>query len=151
MKGDAMDTSALSQGISHRLTFSGVLLLLLSLITGLAVPKFANPRMGLASHVEGMMSGILLTVLGGIWPKLRLGKKAMNAACLLSVYGAYATWLNPLLAAAWDAGGTMMPEASKGKKGTAVQETVISILAVSLVLAMLPAVFIVFWGLRTKS
>jgi hydroxylaminobenzene mutase len=145
-----MEMDKLAQGMSHRLTFSGVLLLLLGLITGLAVPKLANPRMGLASHVEGVMSGMLLTVLGLVWPKLRLGKQAMSAACLLSIYGAYANWANPLMAAAWDAGGTMMPGASGGRKGTAAQEAVISILAVSLVLALLPAVCIVLWGLRGK-
>jgi hypothetical protein len=42
----------------------------------------------------------------------------------------------------------MMPGASKGKKGTPIQEMVISIVAVSLVAALLPAVILVLWGLR---
>lgn len=146
-----MDIDTLKQISSHRLTFSGVLLMLFGLITGLAVPKLSNPRMGLASHVEGMMSGMLLALLGLIWPKLKLGEKAMNAVCILSIYGAYANWANPLLAAAWDAGGTMMPGASKGKKGTNTQETVISVLAVSMVLTLLTAVSVILWGLRRKA
>jgi hydroxylaminobenzene mutase len=148
MQGGAMNTAALGQTLSHRLTFSGVLLMLFGLLTGLAVPKFANPRMGLASHVEGVMGGMLLTVLGLIWPRLKLGPHAMKAGGLLAIYGAFANWINPLIAAAWDAGGSMMPGASKGKKGTAFQEAVIGALSVSLVLALLPAVVIVLWGLR---
>ena len=72
----------------------------------------------------------------------------MKAARWLAVYGAYANWANPFIAAAWDAGGSMMPGASKGKKGTPIQEMVISIVAVSLVAALLLAVSLVLWGLR---
>ena len=65
-----MDTVILRQMLSHRLTRSGVLLLLLGLLTGLFVPKFANPKMGLSSHVEGVMGGMMLIILGFVWPKL---------------------------------------------------------------------------------
>lgn len=143
-----MDMVMLRQLLSLRLMRSGSLLLLLGLLTGLFVPKLANPRMGLASHVEGVMSGMMLVILSYLFPQLRLGTTALKAAYGLSVYGAYANWINPLLAAAWDAGGSMMPGASKGKKGTPFQEMVISVVAVSLVAALLPAVFLVLWGLR---
>jgi hydroxylaminobenzene mutase len=146
-----MDTVLLREILSQRLTRSGVLLLMLGLLTGLFVPKFANPRMGLSSHVEGVMSGMMLIILGFIWPKLWLKPAAMKTAHWLAVYGAYANWVNPLIAAAWDAGGSMMPGASKGKKGTPTQEMVITILSVSLVLALLPAVFLVLWGLRRND
>jgi (hydroxyamino)benzene mutase len=143
-----MDTVILRQMLSYRLTRSGVLLLLLGLLTGLFVPKFRNPKMGLSSHVEGVMGGMMLIILGFIWPRLWLEPAAMKAAHCLAVYGAYANWANPLLAAVWDAGGSMMPGASKGKKGTPLQEMVISIVAISLVAALIPAVSLVLWGLR---
>jgi (hydroxyamino)benzene mutase len=145
-----MDTAILRQMLSHQLTRSGVLLLLLGLLTGLLVPKFKNPKMGLSSHVEGVMGGMMLVILGFLWPKLWLEPAALKAAHWLAVYGAYANWANPLIAAAWDAGGSMMPWASKGKKGTPIQEIVISIVAVSLVAALLPAVILVLWGLRRE-
>jgi (hydroxyamino)benzene mutase len=143
-----MDTFVVRQMLSHRLTSSGVLLMLLGLITGLFVPKLANPKMGLSSHVEGVMGGMMLVILGFVWPKLWLKPAALRAAHWLAVYGAYANWANPLIAAVWDAGGSMMPGASKGKKGTPIQEMIISIVAVSLVAALLPAVSLVLWGLR---
>jgi hydroxylaminobenzene mutase len=146
-----MDTVILRQILSHGLTRSGVLLLLLGLLTGLFVPKFKNPKMGLSSHVEGVMGGMMLVILGFVWPKLWLEPAALKAAHWLAVYGAYANWANPLIAAAWDAGGSMMPGASKGKKGTPIQEMVISIVAVSLVAALLPAVILVLWGLRRDA
>ena len=143
-----METIILRQVLSHRLTRSGVLLLLLGLLTGLVVPKFKNPKMGLSSHVEGVMGGMMLIILGFIWPRLWLEPSALKAAHWLAVYGAYANWANPLIAATWDAGGSMMPGASRGKKGTPMQEMVITIVAVSLVAALLLAVSLVLWGLR---
>jgi (hydroxyamino)benzene mutase len=114
----------------------------------LLIPVLANPRMGLTSHVEGIMSGMLLVVMGLIWPRLSLGSRAMTAASWLLIYGAYANWANPLLAAAWAAGGSMMPMASNGLKGTPVQEMIIGILSVSLALALLIGIPLVLWGLR---
>lgn len=146
-----MDTVIMKDAIAHRQVHSGILLLLLGLLTGLAVPKLANPKMGLASHVEGVMGGMLLALLGVLFPRLKLEMPALKAASRLAIYGAYVNWANPLLASVWDAGGSMMPGASNGKKGTALQEAVISAVAVSLVLALLPAVCIILWGLRRST
>jgi (hydroxyamino)benzene mutase len=143
-----MNASGLKQDLSKRLMRLGVLLILLSLLTGLLIPVLANPRMGLTSHVEGIMSGMLLVIMGLIWTRLSLGSGAMAAASWLLIYGAYANWANPLLAAAWAAGGSMMPMASNGLKGTPVQEIIIGILSVSLALALLIGIPLVLWGLR---
>ena len=144
-------TASMKQRISRRLLSLGVLLILLGFLSGLLIPILANPRMGLSSHVEGVMSGMLLILLGIIWPRLRLGDRAMKVTSLLLIYGAYANWANPLLAAAWAAGGSMMPMASMGLMGTPVQEMVIGILAVSLVLALLTGISLVLWGLRGED
>ncbi len=146
-----MDTASMKQRLSGRLISLGVLLLLVGLLSGLLVPILANPRMGLASHVEGVMSGMLLIIMGLIWPRLRLGNRAMMATSWLLIYGAYANWANPFLAAVWAAGGSMMPMASKGLKGTPLQELLISILAVSLVIALLTGICHVLWGLRGED
>ncbi|MCG6537095.1 MAG: hydrogenase [Syntrophales bacterium LBB04] len=143
-----MDTESMEQRLSRRLISLGVVLFLLGLVSGLLVPILANPRMGLSSHVEGVMNGMLLILMGIIWPRLHLGNRAMKAASWLLIYGAYANWANTLLAAAWAAGGSIMPMASHGLKGTPAQEMVISILAVSLALAMLTGICQVLWGLR---
>jgi (hydroxyamino)benzene mutase len=146
-----MDSASMKERISGRLQSLGVVLLLLGLVSGLLIPILANPRMGLSSHVEGVMSGMLLILMGIIWPRLRMGDRAMKVTSVLLIYGAYANWANPLLAAVWAAGGSMMPMASMGLKGTPAQEMIIGILAVSLVLALLTGICHVLWGLRGKD
>jgi len=54
----------LETGYAHRLLQFGYGLFLLGLLTGLGIPLLANPRMGLSSHLEGVMNGIFLIGLG---------------------------------------------------------------------------------------
>lgn len=143
-----MDVSALKDRHSHQLVRFGILLFLLGLVSGLMVPVLANPRMGLSSHLEGVMSGMFLVILGLIWPRMKLGPAALRATFFLALYGAFANWANTLLAAAWSAGGSFMPMASRGLKGTPLQETAIGFGATSLALAFLAACCLVLWGLR---
>jgi hydroxylaminobenzene mutase len=56
----------------NKLIFLGVGLFLLGLIVGLFVPMFANPLMALSSHIEGILNGIFLILLGLIWNKIDL-------------------------------------------------------------------------------
>ncbi len=135
--------------LSHNLIRLGVVLLLLGLVTGLAVQDLANPRMALASHMEGVMSGMLLMVMGLIWPRLSLGTGTMKAAFWLLAYGAFANWANPLLGAAWAAGSSMMPMAALGHRGTPVQEVIIGILSVTLALSLFAGTILVLLGLRS--
>ena len=53
----------------RQLLWHGILLFLLGLIVGFIEQKFANPRMGLAAHLEGLMNGTFLIALG------RFGRK----------------------------------------------------------------------------
>jgi hydroxylaminobenzene mutase len=43
--------------MQHLLLVLGLVLFLLGLLTGLAVPILKNPRMGVASHLQGMTNG----------------------------------------------------------------------------------------------
>ena len=58
--------------LNRRLMFHGTLLFILGLLTGFAEQHFANVRMGLAAHLEGLMNGIFLLALGAIWTQVRL-------------------------------------------------------------------------------
>lgn len=143
-----MDTVVIKQRFSRRLMRFGFLLFLLGLITGLFVQMLANPRMGLSSHLEGVLSGMFLVILGLVWPRLRLGRAAMTSTYWLALYGAFANWATTLVAAAWAAGASLMPMAALGHKGTPTQELIITFGASSLALAMLATSFLVLWGLR---
>jgi hypothetical protein len=50
--------------VHRRLMWHGMFLFLLGLVTGLVEQRFANVRMGLSAHLEGVMNGILLLALG---------------------------------------------------------------------------------------
>jgi hydroxylaminobenzene mutase len=136
------------QTTSRHLIRLGILLFFLGLIVGLIVPMLANPRMGLSSHLEGIMNGTFLVMLGLIWPRLRLSRLALTITFWLAVYGTYINWATTLAAAVLGAGASMMPMAALGHKGTPLQEAIINIGLVSLALTMLTTCIIVLWGLR---
>jgi len=143
-----MNDHAAKARTGRRLLRLGVLLFLLGLLTGLVVPMLANPRMGLSSHLEGVMNGIFLVVLGLLWPRLRLSRSASMIALCLALYGTYVNWATTLVAAAWGAGAPMMPIAGLDHQGTRLQEGVIAFGLVSLALAMIATCAVVLWGLR---
>lgn len=136
--------------LGRRLLQFGVALFLLGLLTGLAVPKMANPRMGLAAHVEGLMNGLFVLVLGLLWPRLQLSPRAITIAFWLAIYGSLANWLATLTAAVLPAGSALMPLAGAGHVGTPLQEAAIKGLLVSLSLAMITLCVLVIIGLRRQ-
>ena len=69
--------------VRHRLLWHGVLLILLSLLTGLLVPVLIIPRLGLSAHVGGLMNGMLLMLVGFLWPELALTRDQETLACAL--------------------------------------------------------------------
>jgi|ERR1035437_8593319 hydroxylaminobenzene mutase len=130
---------------SDRLLFLGILLFLFGLLIGLFIPMMTNPRMGLSSHLEGIMNGMFLVVLGLIWNNLLLNDKWLTSAFWLTLYGSFANFAVVSLAAISGA-GKMMPLAG-GKEGTSVIEGLISFLLISLSLAMIFVCLVVLTGL----
>jgi hydroxylaminobenzene mutase len=133
---------------SDRLLFLGTLLFLLGLLIGLFIPLFQNPRMGLSAHLEGLMNGLYLVVLGLIWTKLTLPPRWLTVTYWLTIYGAFAN-LTAVTVAAITGAGRMMPIAG-GQEGPFLIETLISFLLVSLSLAMIGAVSLVLVGLYRR-
>jgi (hydroxyamino)benzene mutase len=135
----------------HRLLQFGAALFLLGLLTGLFVPAAANPRMALAAHLEGLMNGLFLLVLGLIWPRLNLSDRTVTIAFWLAIYGSLANWVATFLAAIWPAGSALMPLAGQGHTGTQVQEAVLKVLLISLSVVMIGLCVVVLFGLRRQS
>jgi hydroxylaminobenzene mutase len=145
-----MSVRALDTTLGHRLLQLGILLFFIGLLTGFAVPVFTNPRMGLSSHLEGVMNGIFLVLLGLVWPKLSLSRIALKIVFWLAIYGTFANWTATLLAAFWGAGASM-PIAASGYQGSPMQEAIIDFLLFSLSLAMVAVCILVLWGLRVGA
>ncbi len=74
----------------RRLKWHGIVLFLVGLFTGFAETHFANVRMGLAAHLEGVMNGTFLLALGAAWPGIRLSARMQAIAFWTVLYGAYA-------------------------------------------------------------
>jgi len=140
-----MEISRHKKWHSDRLLFLGVLLFLFGLLIGLFIPMMINPRMGLAAHLEGVMNGVFLVVLGLIWHKLVLNDRWLSAAFWLTTYGSFANFVAVTIAAITGA-GKMMPIAG-GKEAASGVEGFISFLLISLALAMISVCIIVMAGL----
>src|SRR5258708_1211014 len=89
----------------RKLIWHGMFLFLLGLLTGFVETKFANPRMGLAAHLEGVMNGTFLIALGAVWMEVRLPLKVKATAYWSALYGAYVNWVATALGQAWGFGG----------------------------------------------
>lgn len=131
------------------LVFHGVVLFLLGLLTGLVEQRFANPRMGLAAHLEGLMNGIFLIALGAVWNEIRMSLRSTRIAFAGFLYGGYANWGFTTLAAIL---GTraMTPLSGAAQPGAGWAEAVITAGFVSVGIAMIGASIIVLLGFRQK-
>jgi (hydroxyamino)benzene mutase len=125
----------------------GLILFLLGLFVGFAVPALKNPRMALSSHLEGVLNGMFLVLLGLLWPHIHLPNAWGVTAVVLVVYAAYANWLATLLGAAWGAGGRLAPIATGDHVASAGKEHVITFLFLSLAVVIVVGVGIVIVGL----
>jgi len=140
-----MKNSRHNQLQSNWLLFFGVLLFLFGLLIGLSIPLMANPRMGLSAHLEGIMNGIFLIVLGIIWNKIAVSSKWLNYTYWLILYGSFANFIAVSIGAITGA-GKMMPIAG-GKDGAPMIEGLISFLLISLTLAMVVVCVVVLIGI----
>jgi hydroxylaminobenzene mutase len=125
----------------------GFVLVLLALLTGLGVPAFANPRLGLSAHTAGLLGGLFLVVLGAVWPAFALGPRAAAALWWCWAYAAYANWAASVLGAVTGA-SRMTPLAGAATHGGAGAELAVGALLVSLSLAALAGAGLAVWGLR---
>jgi len=130
---------------SDWLLIFGVLLFLFGLLIGLIIPMMANPRMGLTAHLEGVMNGMFLVILGLIWHRIAVNDNWLSYTFWLTVYGSFSNFVAVTLAAITGA-GKMMPIAG-GKEGPTLIEGLISFLLISLALAMIFVCVVVLTGL----
>ena len=134
---------------NRRLMFHGMCLFLLGLLTGFAEQHFANVRMGLAAHLEGLMNGTFLVALGAIWTHVRLSPSATAVAYWTALYGTYVNWLMTVLAAVFGT-AALSPITGAGHSGLAWQESFVTIGFISVGIAIVVSSVLVICGLRKK-
>ena len=140
----------MADGSNRRLMFHGMLLFLLGLLTGFAEQHFANVRMGLAAHLEGVMNGTFLVAVGAIWHYVRLSPKITTIAYWTLLYGSYMNWFMTMLAAIFGT-GALSPITAPGRSGLPWQESVVTAGLMSVGIAIVIASLLVLWGLRKEK
>ena len=123
----------------------GMFLFLLGLITGFLEQHFANVRMGLAAHLEGVMNGIFLLALGAIWTQVQLPRAAKGAAYWTALYSAYMNWLVRTLAAAFGT-AALSPITAAGHTGKPWQESLVTAGFMSVGLAIVACSLLLLLG-----
>ena len=135
---------------SRRLIWYGMFLFLLGLLTGFVEPKFANPRMGLAAHLEGVMNGIFLVALGAAWAHVRLSPGLSSTAYWTALYGTYANWAVTSLAAILGT-AALSPITGAGRGGRPWEEAIVTVGFLSVSIAIVACSILVLWGLRRSA
>lgn len=125
----------------------GFMLFLLGLLTGVAVYRLANPRMGVTAHLEGVTNGMFLVILGLAWTRLGgLSNRVQAVIFWTALVGAYSNWAFPLFSAVVGAG--FPPLAGAGFTTEPWQQPIFK---ASIALAVIPPVVctaLVVWALR---
>lgn len=138
------------EGANRRLMFHGMVLFVLGLFTGFAEQHFANVRMGLAAHLEGVMNGTFLVAIGAIWEHVRLSPTKLTIAFWIGLYGTYANWLITMLAAVFGT-AALSPITGAGHSGQPWQESFVTAGFMSVGIAIVLFSLLVLWGLRARA
>jgi hydroxylaminobenzene mutase len=134
----------------RRLMWHGMFLFLLGLVTGLVEQRFANVRMGLAAHLEGVMNGTFLVALGAIWTEVKLPPATKAIAYWTALYGTYVNWLVTTLAAIFGT-AALSPISAAGHSGLPWQESLVTAGFISVGIVIVASSVFVLWGLRAKA
>ncbi len=128
----------------------GMFLFLLGLLVGFAESRFANIRMGLAAHLEGLMNGIFLLAVGAVWSEVRLAPRTKLFAFWVVLYGTYANWLFTTLAAIFGT-AALSPITAAGHAGRPWQEGLVTAGFISVGIATVVFAALALWGLRGRA
>ena len=138
------------ENTGRRLMWHGMFLFLIGLITGFLEQHFANVRMGLAAHLEGVMNGIFLLALGGAWSAVSLRPALKTTAYWTVLYGTYMNWVVTTLAAIFGT-GALSPITAPGRTGQPWQETLVTAGFMSVGIVIVFSTVLILWGLRAKA
>lgn len=128
----------------------GFILILLSLLTGFAIPAAEAPRLAVSAHTIGLMGGVLLLAVSAVWQKMVLTEKQERVVYWGWVYSSYANWFAILFGAITGA-GRMTPVAARGATASDAAEFFVGFLLISLSVAVLLAASLSILGIVKAS
>jgi hydroxylaminobenzene mutase len=112
----------MSAELQALLAWSGVLLFLLGLLTGIAIPAVRAPRIALSAHVAAIESGLVLIAVGLLAARLELSAGWAAAIAHGLWISLYELWIGLLVGAIFGTGKTL-PIAGAGLRAKPWQET----------------------------
>lgn len=112
---------------SLALCLAGVVLFLLGLFNGFAIPRMKSPRLGLSAHLTGVQSGTFLIAAGLLWAKLQLASTWSGVVADVLWVSLYLLWLSLLLAGCFGA-GRGLEIAGQGMTTTRGRQTLVTAL-----------------------
>ena len=141
--------SGVTLGSSVQLRFFryGLFLFLLGLLIGFASPAFRNPRLVLSAHLEGVMNGMVIVLVGLIWNFVRLSDRQGKIAFWFLVFSGYLNWFACVLGAAFGA-SRMTPIAGAWMTALPWQENLVAASFGLVGVTITVAVVLLLWGLR---
>lgn len=137
------------ESTNRRVMWHGMCLFLLGLFTGFAEQHFANMRMGLAAHLEGVMNGTFLVALGAVWTEVRLPPRKKSLAYWTALVGTYGNWFVTTLAAIFGT-AALSPITAAGRQGLPWQESLVTAGFMVIGISIVVATALVLWGLRAR-
>jgi hydroxylaminobenzene mutase len=138
------------ESTNRHLMWHGMFLFLIGLLTGFAELHFANIRMGLAAHLEGVMNGMFLVALGATWTEVRLPPTTKAIAYWTALYGTYVNWLVTTLAAVFGT-AALSPITAAGHSGQPWQERLVTAGFMSVGVVIVAFSVLTLWGLRARA
>jgi hydroxylaminobenzene mutase len=105
--------------------------------------------MGVSAHLEGVMNGTLLTVLGAIWGNVELPSRVNTAARWTALYGTYGNWLFTTLGASFGTAAAN-PIASAGHTGEPWREKLVGAGFLSIAVSIIASAVLTLVGLIRK-
>ena len=133
----------------RRLLWHGMALFLIGLFIGLAQQHFANIRMALAAHLEGVMNGTFLLAVGAIWNEIRLSSRTSAVAYWTLLGGTYGNWAVTTIAAILGT-AAFTPITGAGHGAAQWQEVLVTLGFAVVGLAIISASVLILWGLQAK-
>lgn len=123
----------------------GTALLFLSLVLGLFLPSFTNPRVALSAHQVGITGGILIVLMGMAWEHANLSRKRARVVETLLLFGPFGIAFSCVGAAVFGT-SRATPIAGAGFVGAKWQEIAVSLGLGLGSIATLIAVFLLLLG-----
>ena len=83
---------------AQRMMFHGIVVFLIGLVTGFFLYSglMKNPQIGVITHLEGVLNGMFLVILGLLWSRMLLNEKQQKFLMILAIVCVYTNYFQAL-------------------------------------------------------